>query len=80
MAISLYPDFSLLTGVPEATSATKFMKALSATSAGVPSMIAPALKSIHFGLLSANALLVDIFAVGTKVPNGVPRPVVKSTI
>ena len=40
----------------------------------------PALKSIHPGLFLARVELVEIFMVGTNVPNGVPRPVVKSTM
>ena len=40
----------------------------------------PALKSIQPGLPSKRGVLVDIFIVSTKLPNGVPRPVVKSTI
>ena len=40
----------------------------------------PALKSIQVGLLCANSELVEIFMVGTKVPKGVPRPVVNSTM
>ena len=46
----------------------------------LPSMSCPALKSIQFGLREARVGLVAIFIVGTKVPKGVPRPVVKSTI
>ena len=45
----------------------------------VPSTNSPALKSIQWGLSWNNVLLVDIFIVGTNVPKGVPRPVVKST-
>lgn len=40
----------------------------------------PALKSIQLGLRLNKSLFVEILTVGTKVPNGVPRPVVKSTI
>ena len=36
--------------------------------------------SIQRGLSAASLLLVEIFAVGTNVPNGVPLPVVKRTI
>ena len=46
----------------------------------VPSTSSPALKSTHVGLRFASVLLVDTFIVGIKVPKGVPRPVVKSTI
>ena len=65
---------------PEATPSTKSTNAASTSSDGLPSTISPALKSIHSGLLDARVLFVDIFAVGTNVPNGVPRPVVKRTI
>lgn len=34
----------------------------------------------HPGLFLARVELVEIFMVGTKVPKGVPRPVVKSTM
>ena len=45
-----------------------------------PSTSCPAEKSTQWGLLAANVGLVAIFIVGTKVPKGVPRPVVNSTI
>jgi hypothetical protein len=38
----------------------------------------PALKSIHIFFLFARVLLLEILAVGTGQPKGVPRPVVKS--
>src|SRR5665647_776114 len=40
----------------------------------------PALKSIQPRFLLYNAVFVEIFIVGTKLPNGVPRPVVNNTI
>ena len=40
----------------------------------------PALKSIQFFFFPANVLLLEIFTVGTGDANGVPRPVVNSTI
>ena len=46
----------------------------------LPSMSCPALKSIQLGLRAARVGLVAIFIVGTKVPNGVPRPVVNNTM
>ena len=51
-----------------------------ASSHGVPVSRHPALKSIRWGFCCANVLLVLILSVGTQVPKGVPRPVVKSTI
>ena len=45
-----------------------------------PSSSAPALKSIQPGLRPAMSDWVEIFAVGTGQPKGVPRPVVNSTI
>ena len=45
-----------------------------------PSTMPPALKSIHLGLRWYRLVLVDIFIVGTKLPNGVPLPVVNNTI
>ena len=80
MAISLYPDFSLQVFIPEATEITKSMNSSSVWAMDFPSTMTPALKSIHPGLAAASWLLVDIFAVGTNVPKGVPRPVVNSTI
>ena len=46
----------------------------------ISSTILPALKSIQFFLCSAIFELEEIFMVGTSVANGVPRPVVKSTM
>ena len=40
----------------------------------------PQLKSIHFDLCLASKELLEIFIVGTGEANGVPRPVVKSTM
>ena len=51
----------------------------SSSSIVFPSSSAPALKSIQFRFFWKRAVLVDIFMVGTKLPNGVPRPVVKRT-
>ena len=45
-----------------------------------PSTSVPALKSIQLLLSTAKEVWVAIFAVGTNVPKGVPRPVVKSTM
>ena len=56
------------------------MKRSQVFSIGSFSTITPALKSIHPGLFLARVELVEIFMVGTKVPKGVPRPVVKSTM
>ena len=49
-------------------------------SIGSFSGIGQVLKSIHHGLFLASVDVVEIFVVGTKVPKGVPRPVVKSTM
>ena len=56
------------------------MKRSQVFSIGSFSTITPALKSIHPGLFLARVELVEIYMVGTKVPNGVLRPVVKSTM
>ena len=80
MAISRQPFFSLFTGSPEAAASTKSMKRAATSSMGRPSARTPALKSIQPGLPRASWVLVDIFIVGTKLPKGVPRPVVKRTI
>ena len=63
---------SLRAGAPEATSSTF---AANASTSG----FAIASQSIQCGFACASAVFVEIFIVGTTVPNGVPRPVVNST-
>ena len=80
MAISRQSFFSLFTGAPEAAARTKSMKRAETSAMGSPWARTPALKSIQWLFFSKRGVLVDIFIVGTKVPNGVPRPVVNRTI
>ena len=49
-------------------------------SISVSSTSLPQLKSIQLLFFVLSAVLVDIFMVGTGQANGVPRPVVKSTM
>ena len=80
IAISWKPASSDLDFLPEAISRTKSSSSSESQSSGVPSTMTPQLKSIQFFFLSARRLLVEIFTVGTGLANGVPRPVVKSTM
>ena len=58
-----------------------FPDATARQSSKSPSSSSPeASKSIHADFFEARFLFVEILTVGTKVENGVPRPVVKSTI
>ena len=49
-------------------------------SMSTPSTRTPALKSIQLVLFVYSGVLVEIFIVGTNVPNGVPLPVVNNTM
>ena len=61
-------------------SSTSAYNRFAASAIGSPSATGPASKSIHPGLRAARPLLLAIFTVGAGAPNGVPRPVVNSTI
>ena len=80
MAISLYPFISFFTFSPFAVAIILSMKSFRRVSMSTPSTSFPALKSIQFCFDLKSCELVLIFIVGTKVPNGVPRPVVNKTI
>ena len=65
---------------PDATSRIYWKRRSAAASRDSPSAMVPALKSIQFRLNPARWLLLEILIVGTGQANGVPRPVVNSTI
>ena len=79
--ISRKPFFSAQVCLPEATSSTSWYRSAPASSSvRSPSATTPALKSIQVFFLAASWLLVAIFSVGAGAPNGVPRPVLNSTM
>src|SRR5262245_11902028 len=79
IAISRSPLTSLRARRPEAVSITRCSNSLAAALGLSSVSTRPASKSIQCGLRAASAVLEEILSVGTGKPNGVPRPVVKSS-
>ena len=80
IAISWKPASSDFDFFPDAISRTKSRRFSESSSRGVSFTMTPQLKSIQFCFFFASWLFVEIFTVGTGLANGVPRPVVKSTM
>lgn len=76
--LSSFSDFAWI--LPDATSSIYWKNRSAAASFVSPSAIVPALKSIQLLLYCARWLLLETLMVGTGLANGVPRPVVNSTI
>ena len=79
--ISRKPFFSAQVCLPEATSSTsRYRSAPASSSVRSPSATTPALKSIQVFFLAASGCWWQFSASARGRPNGVPRPVLNSTM